>query len=141
MKRFMTLLKLLVFVFCFSLLYGCGIKRIVTKTITIIDVDTIIQVRVDTVLIHDTLSLQKFLSGDTLTVENKVARARTYFDRQTQTIKIDLKGLPHNVPVTIHAQQVVKNKEVTMPVMRWYIWFIFGFATCGFIVMLIKLRK
>lgn len=141
MKLFMNLLRLFVFVFCLVSFSGCGIKRIVTKTITTIQIDTIIQVRVDTFLIHDTLGIDSFLAGDTLKTENTVAEARTYFDKQLNTVVIDLKGKVFDLPVTIQATQMTKTRETTMPKMKWYAFYIFGFMTCIFLWALTKLKQ
>ena len=100
---------------CLSLLLFCTsccvFKKTKTTTTTTetYQVDTIVQVRIDTVV--------KTVTGyiyDTVIVENKVAAARTYFDITKQRVVLELKGKSFGVPVVIDkvVEQTVKQVDI-----------------------------
>ena len=99
---------------CLLLLYstgGCSIcRRTITHTERIIDIDTVIIVRTDTIERVGVVPLLDIISGDTLKVESSTSVARTYFNVHTNKIELTLTGKNFAVPVKI--QSVVKEKVV-----------------------------
>jgi hypothetical protein len=89
----------------------CLTKKTVTRTITEIQVDTVIQVRTDTFTVIRVMPDTIFLSGDTLKVENRTSVARAFYNMKTQKVELKLTGKIFEVPVKIQAHVIEKKKE------------------------------
>lgn len=116
---------------------SCGIirKKTVTKTETIIQVDTIIKVKFDTVRI-----IKEAFLTDTVLIENKTSIARSYFNPISRKIVLELKGKIFDVPVTIDVHKVETKKEVEtkqkFPFI--YIFLLILIPLCLFIYLIIR---
>jgi hypothetical protein len=93
---------------------SCGsVKRTTTTTTTesVIKVDTVIQVKTDTVIKYERVPIY-----DTAYIENKQAVARSYYSPGDKKIVLSLKLKPLSVPVTISQKKIetvqTKIKEV-----------------------------
>ena len=94
-------------------LTGCCIfrKTVTTETVTVHNVDTIIQVKHDTIRITKTVNLT-----DTLFIETVSGKIVTYIDTTVQKIVTTFTGnvfnIPANIPVkTITITETVKPKK------------------------------
>jgi len=135
---FMKLAVLLLLLLFFS---SCGVARrtkTITETKTVIQIDTLITVRIDTVTIKAVTS-----SVDTVYLENKVAAARSYINKVTGKLTLELKGKPHDVPVKINQTTVEKKKEIVteIPILKiifWLFMFLILLILIAFILYKIK---
>lgn len=134
-KKSKFLLILLIIFTC-----SCSVtkkSRIRTETITITKIDTIIHIAYDTVTTYNSATVT-----DTVTIENKVARAKSFVDVTTGKIVISLQGKIFDVPVK--ASVIERKKEDIKSVekkFKWYLWFFSGFFLywiCFFVYKFIK---
>jgi hypothetical protein len=109
MKQFFLLAVFSLALLLFGL-SSCGIMK-KTKTITItetvIKIDTIIKIKVDTVPIVKTAYII-----DTVRFENNYVRAKSYINLQTQKITLELTGKNFGVPIKINSSVTEKVKLV-----------------------------
>lgn len=107
----LSLLLLLLFI-C-----SCGsMKRTTTQTVTIIQIDTIVQVVKDTVIKSVSVPLY-----DTAYIETEIAVARSFYNVKTQKIELSLKGKVFDVPVKLQRTQYIKTKDVSRET-TWGMW-------------------
>lgn len=132
MKKSKFFLVLLIVFTC-----SCSISkksRIQTETVTVTKIDTIIPVAYDTITIYKTATIT-----DTVTIENKVARAKSFVDAATGKLVISLQGKVFDVPVKASVierkKQDIKNIEKKS---KSLCWFITGFLS-GIMLLIILL--
>jgi hypothetical protein len=107
----------------------CVFRKVKTKTVTetIIKVDTVIQVRKDTITLVKTVTLH-----DTAFLENEVAKAKSYYDSTTHKITLQLTGKPFGVPFTYYkrtiAKEIVKEKIPEQKSLIVFALFLMGFT-------------
>jgi len=110
MKRYFGLLQGFIFFLALSL-SSCGFTRkIVIREMTVTKIDTIIKVSYDTVPI-----IREVPVYDTVTIENKVAVARSYINPVTGKLVLSLTGKVFDVPVRA---EVINMREKTEPVKK-----------------------
>jgi hypothetical protein len=142
--KFSILFILLTFVLLSFSFVGCGIirKKTIIKTEKTIQIDTVIQIKTDTITIIDSTALKRFLAGDTLKAENKESVAKTFFNPSTQKVELTLKGKIFEVPLKINQKIIERKKEVeTKRTYKGFLFFIAGFVLywiCYFAYKLIK---
>ena len=115
-----------------SLLFiSCGVltkTKTITETITITKLDTIIIIQ------KDTSTVVKFYDpttqySDTISLENKTAKVRSYYNPIKRKIVLELTGKTFNVPVSfnqivktkINNNEIIKNKKIGF---HYYIFFV-----------------
>jgi len=118
--------------FMLSLLFiSCGVltkTKTITETITITKLDTIIIIQ------KDTSTVVKFYDpttqySDTISLENKTAKVRSYYNPIKRKIVLELTGKTFNVPVSfnqivktkINNNEIIKNKKIGF---HYYIFFV-----------------
>lgn len=104
-----------------SLLFGvagCGTMKktkTITTTQTILQLDTIIQFK------HDTIQVVKeVLIHDTAMVENSTSKARSYYSPKKQKIVLTLVGKDIPIPVKMNVTKTETKKEVERVVTHRY---------------------
>jgi hypothetical protein len=138
-RKYFGLLLLL----CFSVLfgYGCCTGRKVTKTETIIKIDTVIRYVPDTSVIRQVKQVDSILfHHDTLTVENEVAVSKVFWNPEVRKLEINLKGKVIDVPVQIDAK--VKEKIIEKDNFFHKYWWslIMTFLFIVFLILLFKIK-
>jgi hypothetical protein len=138
LKYFQRFYQLCVLLLLSCLFFSsCGVlKR--TKTVTVTETIT----KIDTVIhyVHDTATIIKtgFLH-DTVTVENKSAIAKEYYDFKTQKINLSLTGKTIDIPVYANIHTKETKKEVVIS-RKSNIEFII-FFTCAIIAVYLVIEK
>lgn len=129
-KKSKFLLILLIIFTC-----SCSVtkkSRIRTETITVTKIDTIIHIAYDTVTTYNSATVT-----DTATIENKVARAKSFVDATTGKIVISLQGKIFDVPVKASVierkKEDIKNVEKKSKFLCWII--------AGFLIGIILFKK
>ena len=97
---------LLTVILFLSLISCCTSKKIVTRTETIIKVDTVIRIIRDTVTYTNTVRLT-----DTAYIETETARARSYYDFKEGRLILKLTGKPFDQPLTIDKKTFSVERE------------------------------
>ena len=108
-------------------LFACGSSkksRTISKTETIIKIDTIIKVRIDTVIKFAEAPL-----ADTVYIENKLAKAKSYIDPIKKKIVLELKGKPIDVPIIIDKKVIETKKEIVKEKKTFFWFYIICFGT------------
>jgi hypothetical protein len=127
-------------VFSLLLLFtsSCAIlkRRVITKTETILQVDTLIIVKRDTIPIIKTGYIH-----DTIKIENSTSRVVAYFDVIQGKYVVALTGKPFTVPIKIkqHTMTITKVTEAKRK-SNWFFWFFAGAVTMIILGLLIKLK-
>ncbi len=149
---------LLLFVFALFMLgsSSCAtMKKTKTTTTTEVKilVDTVIVFKHDTVPIKVTGDLTRYDSvsqkivHDTVTVENKTAIAKSYYNPSNQKIVLTLQGKTFSEPIKIAEttkQTVVEKDKVVTPVKHhWAVWICIAIVLCfwGYILIPYILKK
>jgi hypothetical protein len=146
---------LLFALFIFGLGSCASVKKTQTTTTTEIKrlVDTVIVFKHDTVPIKVTGDLSRYDSiknivvHDTVTVENKTAIAKSYYNPSNQKIVLTLQGKTFTEPVKIKETTKVttteKDKTVTPIKHHWAIWICIAIVLCfwGYILIPYILKK
>jgi len=139
LKYFQRYCKWFVLLLFFGLLFSsCGVlKR--TKTVTITETKT----QIDTIIhyVHDTATIIKtgFLH-DTVTVENKSAIAKEYYDFKTQKINLILTGKTIDIPIHANVDKKETKKEVVIS-RKSNIEFIIFFIACAIVAAYLVIEK
>jgi len=101
-------------------------------------IDTIIHITYDTNTIEKSATVY-----DTVTIENKVARAKSFVDVKTGKLVLSLQGKIFDVPVKASVietkQQEIKNIEYRKT--KWYLYFITGFVLGIILTILLFIKK
>ena len=101
-------------------------------------IDTIIHITYDTNTIEKSATVY-----DTVTIENKVARAKSFVDVKTGKLMLSLQGKIFDVPVKASVietkQQEIKNIEYRKT--KWYLYFITGFVLGIILTILLFIKK
>jgi len=103
---------------------SCAIlkRRVITKTETILQVDTLILIKRDTIPIIKTGYIH-----DTIKIENSTSRVVAYFDVIQGKYVVALTGKPFTVPIKIkqHTMTITKVTE-TKRKSKWFVWLMIG---------------
>lgn len=115
---------------------SCSLQRKSFQTIqTITKIDTIIRIVKDTVV-----KTKESLITDTVFIENEVARAKSFVNKATGTLVIQLQGKPFEVPVIAERKVTATNKEITKKNNTvWYC--IIQFLIIVILILLLKFSK
>jgi len=121
------LLGLVLLLICFSSCGSIKKSRTITKTETIIKIDTIVKIRIDTVIKYAEAPL-----ADTVYIENKVAKAKSYIDPVKKKIVLELKGKTFDVPIMIDKKVIETKKEIVKERKSsfWFYMICFGIGIC-----------
>ena len=126
------------FILLIVIFSGCASRKVTTtETVTIVKVDTLILVQVDTV----PQIIEKYKT-DTLYLENEFSRAVSYLNPITGTITLSLTEKPFSVPITINTITTVKEKtkEITKKnfLLKILLTFLAGFIAGTILTLKIK---
>lgn len=121
------------------LLFGlcsCGFtRRTQTEIQTITKIDTVIKIVKDTV----TKTVESLIT-DTVFIENEVARAKSFVNKATGTLVIQMQGKPFEVPVIAERKVIATNKEIIKKNNTvWYC--IIQFLIIVILILLLKFAK
>ena len=115
---------LLVLVLLLLFTSSCAIlkRRVITLTETILQIDTLILIKRDTIPIIKTGYIH-----DTIKVENSTSRVVAYFDVIQGKYVVTLTGKPFTVPIKIkqHTMTITKVTE-TKRKSKWFVWLMIG---------------
>jgi len=123
-------LTLLVLLSCCS----CGIlRRTVTVTKTEVRIDTVIHIVRDTVPV-----IREVEVTDTVIIENTTAIARSYINRASGKLTLELKGKPFDQVVQMSRTTTEKKTDIVKPKVRWYVFYCLGILTVILIIVFYK---
>lgn len=129
----------LLFILALVLLFtsSCAIlkRRVITKTETVIKVDTVIIVKRDTIPIVKTGYIH-----DTIKIENSTSRVVAFFDVVAGKYVVKLTGKPFTIPVEIKKRTMVITdiKTVDKKSNQWYLYVVIFLILGVWLLSLIK---
>jgi hypothetical protein len=144
MRKLHLLQKLFILffvVFVSFVICSCGIMKR-TKSITVTERVT----KIDTIIhyVHDTIPIVKQSTlYDTVTIENKTAIAKEYYNFKTQKIVLSLIGKSFDIPVHANVQTKETKKDVVInrkSNIEFVIFFIAAFLIVAYL-LIEKLKK
>ena len=118
--------NIIILIIVMSSLSGCSLFKAttVTRTETIIEIDTIIQVRLE----RDTITLREILT-DTVKIESKTGTSIAFVDPIKNEIVLSFQPKTFDVPLVIKEKSVTTVKTKRPKILIYISLFVIGFVS------------